>query len=70
MSTNTVQTILSRAMSDPNFAEELLADPEKALSGYDLTVEEIAQFRGLTRAEFAAMTTGERKSFGGGFWSG
>jgi len=64
MSTKSVETILSRAMSDAAFAEELFASPSKALAGYDLTAEEIAQITSMSRAEFAALATEERKSFG------
>ena len=70
MSIESVQAILSRAMSDAAFAELLFADPDKALSGYDLTADEIAKFKAMSRAEFAAIITEERKSFGGSNWGG
>jgi hypothetical protein len=66
MSAQTLETILSRAMSDTTFTEALFANPEKALAGYDLTAEEIANLKDLPRAEFnkaAVASPEERKSF-------
>ncbi len=63
MSAKSVEAILSKAMSDAKFAEAILTDPEKTLAGYDLTTEEKAKFKSLTRAEFEGMSTEERKSF-------
>ncbi len=62
---STLETILTRAMSDPAFADLLLADPEKALAGYDLTAEEVASLKSMTRADFGALSADapeERKS--------
>jgi hypothetical protein len=62
---STIETILSRAMSDSTFAEQLFADVEKALTGYSLTTEEIAKLKGMSRGELNAMTAlapEERKS--------
>ena len=64
MYTKSVQTILSRAMNEPEFADELFANPRKALSAYHLTSDEIILFEGMSRAEFKAMAAEERKSFG------
>ncbi len=63
MSSQSVEAALSKAMSDAKFAEAILADPEKALAGYDLTAEEITRFKNLTRAQFEAMTPEDRTSF-------
>ncbi len=63
MSAQSVESILSKAMSDAAFADALFADPEKALAGFDLTREEIASLKNLSRAQFEAMTPEERKSF-------
>lgn len=63
MSAQSVESILTKAMSDAQFADELFADPEKALAGYDLTAEEKAKFQGLTRAQFEGMSPEDRKSF-------
>ena len=62
---STIETILSRAMSDPAFAEQLFADADQALAGYDLTAEEIAKLKGMSRGDLNAMTAlapEERKS--------
>ena len=64
---STLETVLSRAMSEPAFAEQLFADAEKALAGYDLTAEEKDQLKGMSRTDFAAFSSAspeERKSFG------
>jgi hypothetical protein len=66
MSAQIVETILSRAMSDAKFANSLFANPDQALVGFELTSEEVANFKSLSRAEFDAMTAAspeERKSF-------
>jgi hypothetical protein len=52
MSANTVETILSRPISDAAFAEQLFTDPDQALAGYDLTAEENASLKHLSRADF------------------
>ncbi|MCK6568855.1 MAG: Os1348 family NHLP clan protein [Anaerolineales bacterium] len=52
MSQQTVESVLTRAMSDAAFADSLFANPEKALTGFDLTAEEIASLKGMSRAEF------------------
>ncbi len=59
---STLETILSRAMSDPAFADALFADPEKALAEYDLSAEEIAIFKNITRAEFESLEAEARQS--------
>lgn len=59
---STLETILTRAMSDPAFADALLADPDKALAEYNLPPEEVAKFREMSRAEFDALVTEERRS--------
>ena len=58
-----VETILSRMISDSAFADSVFADAEKALADYKLSAEEIAKFKGLTRATFSTMTPEERRSF-------
>jgi len=66
MSAQSVESILSKAMSDSKFADALFADPEKALAGFDLTPTEKDNLKNLSRAEFdkvLARTPEERKSF-------
>jgi hypothetical protein len=63
---STIETILTRAMSDPAFADLLFADVEKALVGYDLTPEELTSLKSISHIEidkFAAASPEERKSF-------
>jgi len=67
MSAASIETILSRAMSDSAFADQLFANPEQTLTGYDLTAEEAAAFKGISRTDvdaFAKASPEERKSFG------
>ena len=67
---STIETILSRMMREPVFAEALLANPEQALAEYNLPADEIAQFKGLSRADFEALasqTPEERKSLATSF---
>ncbi len=59
---STLETILNRAMSDPAFADALFADPDKALAEYNLPPEELAKFKAMSRAEFDAFVTEERRS--------
>lgn len=66
MSAESVETILSRAMSDPAFADLLFSDADQAIGGYDLTADEVANLRGISRADFAALATAapeDRRSF-------
>jgi len=66
MSTDGIESVLSRAMSDAAFAELLFSEPEKALAVYDLTAEEAASLRSIPRADLAAAVQAspeERKSF-------
>jgi len=72
MSAKGIEAVLTRAMSDPAFADALFADVEKALAGFDLTGQELELFKGMSRADFEAYAKAspeERKSmmgFGGG----
>ena len=63
MFTKSVQTILSRAMSEPDFADQLFANPRKALAYYHLSPDEIALFEGMSRSQFKALEAEERKSY-------
>ena len=54
MSAKSVEAVLSRAMNDVEFAVQLFEHPDQALSDYDLTVEELAKFERLSRADFEA----------------
>lgn len=59
---STIETILSRMMNDPAFADAVFADIEKALTEYGLSENEIEKLKGLTHAQFEKMTPDERKS--------
>lgn len=62
---STLETILTRAMNDPEFAEQLFIDPDKALDTYQLSTQEMELFKNLTRAKFTALAPEERKSLAG-----
>jgi hypothetical protein len=47
MSKEVVQQIIGRAVTDAEFRNNLFADPDKALEGYDLTEQEIAGLKTL-----------------------
>jgi hypothetical protein len=47
MTIENVQTIIGRAMVEPEYRELLFSDPDKALDGYDLTQEEIQALKSL-----------------------
>jgi hypothetical protein len=68
MSAESVNTILTRAMSDQAFADSLFANMDQVLRGFDLTPEEFSKFKGMSRADFgkyAAASPEERKSMWG-----
>jgi hypothetical protein len=65
MSTEGIEAVLSRAMSDSAFADQLFANPEQALSGFELTTEELAKIKKISLADFDRYTKAspeERKS--------
>ena len=67
MSAKTIESILDRAMSDIDFATQMLINPKEALASYDLTHDEIRRFESLSMADFDAFSKAsleERKSFG------
>ena len=66
MSTKGIEAVLNQAMSDSAFADQLFASPEQALAGFELTTEESASLKSMSRAEFdkfANSSPEERKSF-------
>ena len=73
---STLETILTRCMSDPEFADQLFADAENALAEYSLSAEEFSKLNNISRADFdkfASTAPEARKSFattvrGGGFF--
>ena len=59
---STIETILSRMMREPDFAEAVLTNAEKALAEYNPTPKEYAAFKSLSRAKFDAQAVEGRKS--------
>ena len=59
---STIETVLTRAMVDPAFANQLFFDPNRALASYNLTPLEIEQIRSMPRAEFNTHAVEARKS--------
>ena len=62
-----IQTIVERMMNEPAFADAVFADTGKALAEYDLSADELAKLKGITRADFEAFASAspeERKSMG------
>ena len=58
-----VETILSRMISDSAFAEAVFANAETTLAEYSLSIEDLAKFKGMNRAEFANLAAESRRSF-------
>lgn len=55
MSVESVETIISRAVTEPEYRELLFNEPDKALEGYELTEEEAASLKELEREKFDAV---------------
>ena len=66
MSNKGIEAVLSRAMSDNAFSALLFSNLDQALAGFELTEEEHAKLKGLSKAEFDTLTSAPeaRKSFG------
>jgi len=47
MSKEAVEAIIGKAVVDSEFREALFADPDEALTGYDLTQEEVAALKAI-----------------------
>jgi len=63
---STINTILSRMMKEPTFAEAVFANAEGALAEYNLSSDDIAKFKSISLADFEAFTSAspeQRKSF-------
>lgn len=60
---STIEDILTRMMSDNNFADAVFADADSALASYSLSTDELAKFKSLSKTDFLTMTTEDRKSF-------
>ncbi len=55
MSTEVVVQIIGRAVVEPDFRELMFADPANALNGCDLTTEEAAALKSISREQFDAV---------------
>ena len=60
---STVEAILFRALSDIEFADMLFTRTEQALADYNLTPEETAQLKSMSRVDFEILAAEECKSF-------
>lgn len=47
-----MQTVIGKAVVDPAYRELLFSDPDEAIKDQNLTAEEIAGVKGLSRAKF------------------
>ena len=65
MSTEAVQAVLERTVTDPKFRSQLFSHPEEALAEYELTFEESGALRELCvdagQSESAALERRETK---------
>jgi len=61
----TIETILTRMMNDSAFADTVFVNAASALGEYDLTPEDLAQFKRISRAQFDEMQADQRKSMMG-----
>jgi len=63
---STIEAILFRMMDEPSFAEEVFEQPEKVLSSFGLSENDIVFFENISQADFEAYTSAspeDRKSF-------
>ena len=59
---STVEAILFRALSDIEFANLLFTRTEQALADYNLTPEETAQLKSMSRVDFEMLAAEEHNS--------
>jgi len=50
-----IETILTRMMNEPDFAEKVYADAEKALAEYNLSPGELARLKNISTLDVDAM---------------
>ncbi len=53
---NQVKEILERVIAEPEFAKDLLDDPDNALAGYELTEVQLLLLRSLDEDDLAKLT--------------
>ena len=68
MSKQALEKLFGKAVTDSSFRAELLSNPEKALSGYDLTDDEIKAIKAMDKDSMTKFAGGldERISKGCG----
>ena len=57
MSVQNVTNIVSKALTDRAFRDQLFSKPNQALKGYDLTPEEAKGLKAISREEFDKIAT-------------
>ena len=60
----TLEPVLTRMMNEPAFADAVFTDAAAALADYQLSAEELANIKAMSRANFETLATEDRKSFG------
>jgi len=61
--TSQVKEVLERAIIDPDFARELLEDPDTALAGYTLSEVQLLLLRSLDAADLEKLTPDNLEEF-------
>jgi len=58
MSKEALQAVIGRAVSDDEFRKAFFANPDKALTGYDLTEDEVAALKDIDAESMEALSGG------------
>ncbi len=58
MSREAVQQVIEKAVVDSQFRESLFANPDKALTGYDLTAQETANLKSIDAESMESLAGG------------
>jgi hypothetical protein len=56
MSKAAMETVVGKAVLDTEFREELFANPDEVLAGYELSEEEVAAIKALDAAHISQVT--------------
>jgi hypothetical protein len=57
MPLRSVQTVIGKAVVDRSYRDLLFTRPDEALKGHELTAEEIASLKGLSRETFDSVSS-------------
>ena len=68
MSKEGVVALIEKVLSDETFKAEMKANPDKALSDFDLTEDEKTAIRSGSEEQLKALGLDERLSKTGGIW--